>query len=59
MENGLSILTKIPFIKSDKLDCNDKAIAANTIPPAAKILVNSKLKTNDRTKKAGIANSKN
>ena len=57
--NGLSIFTKIPLIKSDKLDCKESAIAAKTIPPAASILVSSKLKTKDKTKNAGIANNKN
>ena len=34
-------------------------MAAKTIPPAASILVSSKLKTNDKTKNDGIANNKN
>ena len=34
-------------------------MAAKTIPPAASILVSSKLKTNDKTKYDGIANNKN
>ena len=34
-------------------------MAAKIIPPAASILVSSKLKTKDKTKNAGIANNKN
>ena len=34
-------------------------MAAKTIPPAASILVSSKLKTKDKTKNEGIANNKN
>jgi hypothetical protein len=59
IENGLSIFTKIPLIKSDKLDCRERAMAAKTIPPAASILVSSKLKTKDKTRNEGIANNKN
>ena len=44
------MFTKIPLIKSDKLDCRERAIAAKTIPPAASILVSSKLKTRIKLK---------